>query len=84
MKEIDPSSLFKKLKILRDFTESDRKMYQTHSRVLFNQQEMKVDGMKYQSVAIEMKDDALLNVYLAQASHQTLILTKIAIKESTS
>ena len=84
MKEIDPSSLFKKLKILRDFTESDRQMYQTHSRVLFNQQEMKVDGMKYQSVAIEMKDDALLNVYLAQASPQTLTLTKIAIKESTS
>ena len=41
---------------------------------------MKVDGMKYQSVAITLGEDALLNVYLAQASYQTLVVTKIVIK----
>jgi hypothetical protein len=82
--EIDPSSLFKKFKILRDFTECERQMYQTHSRVMFNQQEMKVDGMKYHSVSMKLGDDALQNVYLAQASHQTLIVTKIEIKNSST
>jgi hypothetical protein len=63
--EIDPLSLFQKLKIPRDFTDIEKHSYQTHSRVLFYHQEMRIDSMKCQSVATALREEGLQNVYLA-------------------
>lgn len=80
---MDEVSLFKQNKIVRDFTEYDKKLYQKYSKVLFQHQDLKMESLTHQSLAVDNLQEPQ-NIYLLQANSQQLFISKIRLNSSPS